>query len=140
MPATSASEPQFLRVNPYFLVNDVFASAEYYRDVLGFHFHQFWGEPPSFVMVIRDRVQIMLCQPDSSGAQTIVRPNRSMLSHSFDAYVYVKDADALHAELAAKGAKLLNEPQTQTHDCREFEVEDLNGYVLCFGQDLLAVA
>ena len=57
------TEAQLLRVNPYFLVENVFESAEYYRDVLGFHFHQFWGEPPQFVMVIRDGLQVMLHQP-----------------------------------------------------------------------------
>ena len=138
MTRSSAAESQLLRANPYFLVNDVFTSAEYYRDVLGFHFHQFWGEPPSFVMVIRDGVQIMLCQSDDRRARNIVRPNRAVLPHSFDAYIYVKDADALHAEFESRGAKLLGEPQTQPHDCREFDVEDLNGYVLRFGQDMLA--
>ena len=129
---------QLLAINPYFLVNDVFATAEHYRDVFGFRFDQFWGEPPRFVMDMRDGLQIMLRQPDVTVPGGIMRPNRSAIAFSFDAYVYVADADALYAELQSRGAKLLGEPCTQPHDCREFEVEDMNGYVLCFGQDLIS--
>ena len=51
------------RVAPYFLVGDVFATAEFYRDVLGFTFDEFFGEPPSFTIVKRDDVRIMFRQP-----------------------------------------------------------------------------
>jgi len=125
-------------INPYFLVEDVYKSAEHYRDVLGFQFDQFWGEPPSFVMVRRDAIQIML-RGAAGKADSVVRPNRRRIDHSFDAYVYVSDVDALHTELAGRGAVVLGEPYDQPHDCREFEVEDLDGYVICFGQDLLAL-
>ena len=116
------------RAAPYFLVPDVFATAEYYRDALGFAFEQFWGEPPRFVM-LRSAVEL--------GAD-VARPNHARVRHSFDTYVWVADVDALHAELAQRGAKILYAPCTQPHDCREFEVEDPNGYRICFGQDLLA--
>ena len=129
-------ETQLLQINPYFLVDDVFSSAEHYRDVYGFRFDQFWGEPPRFAMVRRDAVQIMLRQSEEE-TPSVMRPNRQAMNHSFDAYIYVQDVDALYQELNGKGAKLLCEPYTQPHDCREFESEDINGYILCFGQDLL---
>ena len=128
---------QMSQVNPYFLVDDMPASAEYYRDVLGFHFERFWGDPPSFVMLRRDQIQIMLRQRETS-VEPIARPNKARLKDSFDAYVYVRDVDGLHREYQERGAKILYEPCDQPHQCREFEVEDTNGYVLCFGQDLLA--
>lgn len=131
------TERQLLAINPYFVVDDVHRSAEWYRDVLGFSFDQFWGDPPAFVMVRRDGVQIMLREPAAKDVG-VARPNKATVEHSFDAYVYVRDVDGLHDELRAKGARILYPPCDQPHDCREFEVEDLNGYVLCFGQDLLA--
>lgn len=137
MASTSESAVRLLRVNPYFVVDNVFDSAEYYRDVLGFHFHQFWGEPPSFVMVIRDGIQIMLHQPATPPAQAVARPNTSVIADAFDAYIYVNDSDGLFAEFRSRDAELLNEPTDQPHDCREFDVQDLNGYVLRFGEDLL---
>jgi len=133
------TDRQLLAINPYFLVEDVHRSAEYYRDVLGFSFDQFWGDPPAFVMVRRDGVQIMLREPADERRPGVARPNKGVLRHSFDAYVYVRDVDRLHDELRARGARILYPPCDQPHDCREFEVEDLNGYVLCFGQDLLAL-
>ena len=42
------------RAAPYFLVDDVFTTAEFYRDVLGFTFDEFFGDPPSFTIVKRD--------------------------------------------------------------------------------------
>lgn len=125
-----------LATHPYLLVDDVYRSAEYYRDVLGFRFEQFWGEPPRFVMVIRDAATIMMRQPLQAPG-SVHRPNSDHIEHSFDAYVRVDHVDALYREYQHSGAKLLYEPYDQPHDCREFEIEDCNGYRLCFGQDLL---
>jgi hypothetical protein len=41
-------------------VNDVIESAEYYRDVLGFSFDQFFREPPVFVGVDRGAARLLL--------------------------------------------------------------------------------
>lgn len=135
-PVMANSEPELYASFPYFLVDDVFKSAEYYRDVLGFTFEQFWGEPPAFVMVNRDAITIMMRQPAEPG-DSVIRPNSATEQYTFDAYIRVREVDALYAELKERGAKLLYEPCDQPHDCREFEIEDLNGYRLCFGQDLL---
>ena len=108
-------EAQLLAINPYFLVDDVYKSAEYYRDVLGFEFQQFWGERPAFVMLHRDGVQSMLRQPATAG-DSVARPNRRRTSHALDAYVYVKDVDALYAELRESGARATgraNRPATR---------------------------
>ena len=129
-------KPELYASFPYFLVNDVFKSAEYYRDVLGFTFEQFWGEPPAFVMVNRDGITIMMRQPAKPG-ESVIRPNRALEKYTFDAYIRVRNVDALYKELKASGANILYEPCDQPHDCREFEIEDLNGYGICFGQDLL---
>ena len=89
------------------------------------------GEPPCFVIVCRDAVQLMLSS-NGNGA----RPNRMVDRHAWDAYVYVRDADALHAELDARGADIVRSPTDRAYGCREFEVRDRDGHVICFGQDL----
>ena len=124
-------------ISPYFLVDDVYASAEYYRDTLCFKFEQFWGEPPKFVMVHRDGLQIMLRERDG-GSESVIKPNRDRVEYALDAYIYCDDTNGLHEEFTSKGADVLSEPYDQPHDCREFELRDMNGYILCFGQDLLA--
>jgi len=122
-------------IAPYFLVPDVVAAAQYYRDTLGFMFDRFWGEPPSFCMVQRGGVVIMLAQIED-GAQ--VRPNNLVGREggAWDAYLWVADADALHAEFLAKGATIARGLCDQEYGCRDFDVLDGNGYRLCFGQNL----
>ena len=126
---------QLLNVSPSFFVADLVRAAEYYRDRRGFGFDRYWGEPPCFVMVRRDRVQFML---RSGGFGGRPQPNRRLDDDSWDAYVYVRDADALHAEFRAHGAEVVREPENQPYGCRDFEVRDVDGYVLCFGHDLMA--
>jgi len=132
-PNTSA-EQKLYGVAPYFIVDDIFQAAEFYRDKLGFQFDRIWGEPPQFVMVRRDSVTIMLKSVGSTG---YVRPNhRVNLDACWDAYIWVKDADALYAELRTRGVKITREICDTDYGCRDFDVEDNSGYVLCFGQDL----
>lgn len=55
----AASRPRW-SIAPYLIVDDVVATANYYRDKLGFGYERFWGEPPCFCMVWRNGVVIML--------------------------------------------------------------------------------
>lgn len=117
----------------YFLVDDVFATAEFYRDVLGFTFDEFFGVPPSFVMVQRDDVNIMFRQVRPPRTP-VARPNRTVMDETFDAYVYVSNVDQLAAELRAKKADIVEGPVDRIYDMRELLVRDCNGYVIAFGQ------
>jgi catechol 2,3-dioxygenase-like lactoylglutathione lyase family enzyme len=121
------------RVAPYFLVNDVFATAEFYRDALGFTFDEFFGDPPSYTIVQRDEVRIMFRQVRPA-RPAATRPNRSVMDETFDAYVYVSDVDGLAAELRAKNADIIEGPIDRIYQMRELLVRDCNGYVLAFGQ------
>ena len=49
--------------------------------------------------------------------------------------VWVDDADALHAEFRARGVTIAREICDQLYGCRDFDVEDCNGFRLCFGHD-----
>lgn len=122
-------------IAPYFLVPDVVAAANYYRDRLGFAYDRFWGEPPGFCMVYRSGVIIMLRQLEEG---QVARPNNRADPEggAWDAYIWVMDADALHAEFKGRGVKIVRDICDQPYLCRDFDVEDLNGYRLCFGQDL----
>jgi predicted enzyme related to lactoylglutathione lyase len=123
------------RVAPYFIVDDVVTTANYYRDVLGFSYERFWGEPACFAMVFRSGLVIMLSQFEQVG---VMRPNRTVDPEggAWDAYVWIGDADALHAEFKGKGAEIVRPPKDQMYGCRDFEIDDCNGYRLCFGQDV----
>ncbi|PYP41307.1 MAG: bleomycin resistance protein [Gemmatimonadetes bacterium] len=120
-------------IAPYFMVDDVVVTANYYRDKLGFNYERLWNDPPSFCMVKRSGIIIMLSQFERSGP---IRPNRSVDPDggAWDAYIWIDNADELHKEFKSKGVKIVRAPRDQHYGCRDFEIDDCNGYRLCFGQ------
>jgi uncharacterized glyoxalase superfamily protein PhnB len=127
--------PRLSAVAPYFLVADVVRAAEHYRDALGFSIRgYFFEDPPVFGMVARDGVTIMLSRIERSRGGS----NRDHKDVGIDAYFWIDDADALFHEFRAAGANLLGPPVLRGYGMKELEVRDLDGYVLCFGQDVPA--
>lgn len=126
---------QIVSAKPVLLVADVFETAEYYRDVLGFGFDQIHGEPPSFVVVQRDGVRLMFRQARNGPPP----PHNATASPRFpiDVFLYVDDAEAMASDLRGRGADILDGP---THrpiwNGLELTVRDGDGRVLCFGQPL----
>ena len=125
--------PRVTAIAPYFLVADVVRAAEHYRDVLGFRIVAYFFEtPPVFAMVGRDDLIIMLHLMTGTRGGS----NRGHHQDGIDAYLWTDDADALFAELKSKGADIVSPPQLRIYGMKEFEVRDLDGYVLCFGEDV----
>ncbi len=121
-------------IAPYFIVDDVVATANFYRDKLGFHYDRFWGEPACFAMVRRGGITIMLKQPERAGQ---MRPNSETdpEEEMWDAYIWVDNADALYEEFKGKGVEIARDICDQEYGCRDFDIRDCNGYTLCFGHD-----
>ena len=125
-----SANAQLRAIAPYFFVADVTKAAAYYRDVLGFKYERLWGEPPSFCMVDRDGLTIMLKQVAD---KVLIRPNGNV-PESWDAYIWVRDADQLFAEFANRKARIAYPVCYQEeYGNREFAVRDLDGYVIAFG-------
>ena len=132
--ADSVINPRW-SIAPYFVVDDVVTTANFYRDKLGFEYERFWGEPPCFCMVRRSGIVIMLKQLEVIG---VMRPNRTVDPErgAWDAYIWIDNADALYAEFKSKGVIIARDICDQPYGCRDFDVDDCNGYRLCFGQNL----
>ena len=62
-------------IAPYFIVDDVVTTANYYRDKLGFKYERFWGEPACFCMVHRNGIVIMLAQLERPGLCGPIAPS-----------------------------------------------------------------
>ncbi|HYZ85084.1 MAG TPA: VOC family protein [Bryobacteraceae bacterium] len=123
-------------IAPYFLVEDVVATAGFYRDKLGFRYDRFWGDPPNFCMVKRSGITIMLSQLPERAE---MNPNHSVDPREpWDAYIWVNDADVLFDEFTTKGVNIARPICDQPYGCRDFDIEDCNGYRLCFGHDMEA--
>jgi uncharacterized glyoxalase superfamily protein PhnB len=117
---------------PVLLVRDIVAAANHYRDVLGFTYERFWGEPPNFVILRRDSLHVMLSLAPRD--HTIV-PNWKV-NDIWNIYFWVDDVDALFSELQKRGAKIDYGLEDKPYKVREFGIQDLDGYDIGFGQPL----
>lgn len=117
--APRAPDHQLLKALPNLPLSDVAAGVAYYRDVLGFKIN--YAQHDLGVMD-RDDVTVLL----------VAKTER--YAGIGGCYVYVRDADALHAELRAKGANIQGEPVSHPWGLRDFKVLDLEGNEITFGQ------
>lgn len=124
------TKPKLTASAPILLVRDVVAAANHYRDTMGFGYDRFYGDPPDFVILHRDGMYLMLRQADDPKH---VVPHWTVAHNLWTAYFWVSDADALHAEFAANGAKIDYGPCDQPYGCREFGIQDLDGHDIGFG-------
>ena len=109
----------FEKALPEIALDDVPAGIAYYRDVLGFKINY---QQDDLGVVYRNQATLLL----------LARTNQNKGAGS--AYFYVRDADALYAEVKATGAHVLGEPVSHPWGLREFHVRDLEGNLLKFGQ------
>lgn len=116
---------------PVLLVKDVVASANYWRDKVGFAYSRFWGDPPGFCILQRDAFHLMICHVDDPG---VIHPHWKTVSKLCNVYFWVDDADALNTELKERGAIMDFDLCDQPYGCREFGIQDLDGYDITFGQ------
>jgi uncharacterized glyoxalase superfamily protein PhnB len=104
-------------------VADVAASVAHYRDVFGFAVCFEYGTPLSYACLCRDEVNVHLRSPRISKHV----PGNGCIA------IFVRDVDAVHAELAARGANIVKPPQDYDYGMRDFDVLDLDGNQLVFG-------
>ena len=110
---------QLWKILPNLPLSDVAAGVTYYRDILGFKIN--YAQHDLGVMD-RDEVTVLL----------VTKTER--YQGIGGCYVYVRDADELHAELHAKGANVQGEPVSHPWGLRDFKVLDLEGNEITFGQ------
>ena len=107
------------RIMPELPCDDVPASVKHYRDVLGFGVNY---EQEDLGVMDRDEVRLLLIArtPQHGGIGS--------------AAFYVRDVDALYAELVRSGADVQGEPVSQPWGLREFRVLDPDRNRLTFAQ------
>ena len=102
----------------------------YYRGQLGFEL-DFCYES-FYASVSRDGVAIHLkCAPKIQAD----REHRKEHEH-LDAYISVADAARLYDELQSRGALITKPLGDRPWKCKDFYVEDCDGYILCFSEPI----
>jgi predicted enzyme related to lactoylglutathione lyase len=123
------SEPSFQCVSPVFLTTNLEAALTYYREVLGFSVAM--SSPPAYAIVKRGEVELHLAGPMLAQDH---RPGQG------SCYVFTNDVDALHAELARRGALKLVAPEDRPYGMRDFCCSDPDGNKIGFGQPVKPAA
>lgn len=109
-------------------VNDLEASAAWYRDALGFAIHEI-GDP-GWRMYVRDNCRIMAGDcPDAI-------PAAELGDHSYFAYWIVDDAQRLFEEYQSKGVEILKAIRDEPWGMREFALRTIDGHRIMVGEEL----
>ena len=129
MNSTTNRVAAIIGLAPQFLVDDLPTTLEYYRDRLGF--------APDFVYesfyasVSRDGFSIHLkCAPKTVSD----RAHRKQNEH-LDAHIGVRGIEALYEEFESRGARIIRPLELRPWACKDFYVEDTDGYILCFSEE-----
>jgi len=117
------SPPMLVGAATVFVVSDIAKSIAYYRSALGFDVTFQYGEPMFYACLCRDEVSLHLLAAN----KTKQLPGHGGLC------VFVKDVDAVHAELVERGAKVIKAPQDYAYGMRDFDLVDLDGIRLTYG-------
>ena len=130
-----ATDSILKEIAPFFIVENLAASVDFYNQKLGFKTDLLIPEDdPFFGIVSRGNVRILLKHITES-----IHPVPNHTRHEWarwDAFIWVSDPDALYAEYQTRELEF-HEPLADTDDgLRAFELKDHDGYVLCFGRPL----
>ena len=117
---------QFQRAMPVLPISDMDRSLAFYKDKLGFSAAT-WGEPSTFAILQRGTVTLALA---------VVATEQIVRTGVWSAYLYVADADEVHAELMAHSVAISGPPQTRFYGCRDFTIDDPDGHGIGIGQVL----
>lgn len=115
---------------PQFLVTDLDAALTCYRDNMGFNVDFIYDD--FYAGISRDGCVIHLkCAPNPAADKRFRKDNEHL-----DAYIDVDDVQGLFEELSASGAGIIKPLEDQPWQCRDFYVEDVDGHILCFSENL----
>src|SRR3954466_15624616 len=129
---TSPVSKHLRRICPTLLVADAAASAEYYRDRLGFTI--IYAEESEFAVVDRDGCRVML----KRGTPAFNRDRCAASMEFYDLFIHCDSMpafDALYAELQGKQPIGLG-PIESWSGMRLFPTRDLDGYKIYFARSV----
>jgi len=127
--ASASGVGKLTGIAPQLLVDDLARAIEYYTRALGFALDFQYED--FYASVSRDGCAIHLKLPPKSEAD----PTRRNPEH-LDAYIATNNATALYDELRSRGAIIARPLEDRPWACRDFEVKDPDGHILCFSEVL----
>jgi uncharacterized glyoxalase superfamily protein PhnB len=122
---------QLTSAAPCFAVADVGKTIRWYEEQLGFEGHRFpENEPHAFGILVRDQIEIMLQRVDNYQKPELYYKREGGV---WDVYIRMQGVKELYESMKDR-VKVIRPLQKQFYGDWEFEVQDLNGYVLVFSE------
>ena len=116
---------------PCFAVADVAQTIRWYEEWLGFAGHRFpQHEPHAFGILVRDQIEIMLQLVSDYQKPDLYKTRDGGV---WDAYIRMRGVREFYDSIKDR-IEILRPLQKQFYGDWEFEVKDLNGYVLVFSE------
>jgi uncharacterized glyoxalase superfamily protein PhnB len=129
--ATASGTSKLTGISPQFLVDHLDRSIEYYGRCLGFDLDFQYED--FYASVSRNGCAIHLKAGPKNEAD---RAHRQQHEH-LDAHIAVSNATVLYDEMRSRGALVTRPLEDRPWSCRDFYVQDPDGYILCFSELLL---
>ena len=121
----------FRSVAACFPVADVDKTIHWYEQNLGFTSHPFPANPPYvFGILVRDTVEIMLQRVEGYEKPGLYSQRSGGV---WDAYIRITNIEEFYAQVKERVTVLMTLRQ-QPYGDWEFEIKDLNGFVLVFSE------
>ena len=109
-------------------MDDLDAAIAYYRDKLGFEVD--FTYESFYASVSRDGLPIHLKRAPKTVSD---RAHRKQHEH-LDAYAAITGVEALYEELKSRGARITKPLEERLWGHKDFYVEDIDEYILCFSE------
>jgi predicted enzyme related to lactoylglutathione lyase len=109
-------------------VQDLQASTQFYKDVLGFQLDPVDAKGWSFMS--KDSFKLMLgeCADEVAASETG--------NHSWFVRLMLEGLDDYHREIAARGAEVISEPADKRWGLREFVIRTPDGHRIMFSEPI----
>ena len=115
------------RSMPILPANDLAATIEFFTGGLGFRLAGILkndGGKDNFAIVQRDHITVGLQQSDRAGS-----------GEDWAAYFYLADISAFVDQIQGNGVRILRGPEDTFYHCKEIDIVDPTGNLICFAQD-----
>jgi lactoylglutathione lyase len=125
---------KLLTLTPNVMVDDIDATINFYRDILGFKVVMSVPDKGAldWVMLGYDDIFLMF-QSARSMLKEYPMFNNKPIGGSLLFYITVKNVDLMY-ERIKNSVKIVKNPHVQFYGAKEFAIEDNNGLVLVFAQ------
>ncbi|WP_442602268.1 VOC family protein [Paenibacillus sp. KN14-4R] len=108
---------------------DIWRTANYYEQKLGFRVVPYLDAKEPHICLYRDATEIILTQ--SNGQEVI--PNRKLYGYGYDAYFITRNQVELQEQFTVAGVNIVR-PLTHTdYNNTELVIEDIDGRWIAFG-------